>query len=83
MARAHSIFILRSRMMPGTILGAWTVKRELSEWLASGGNGGLTYPWAAKCLTTDREIIEERYEVLRLRDGKGRLGDIVPWSEIL
>jgi hypothetical protein len=65
--------------MPATILGVWTVKRELSEWLASGE---LTYNWAAKLNTTDREIIEGRYEVLRFRDGSGRPGDIIPWEEI-
>lgn len=66
--------------MPGTILGAWTVKHELVTWLASGE---ITYPWAVKHNTTDREIIEERYEVLRLRDGKAGVGDIIPWEEIL
>ena len=34
MARAHSIFIVRN-VYHRNIVGMWTVKRELSEWVAN------------------------------------------------
>jgi hypothetical protein len=68
MPRAHSIFILR-HVHGQNIEGAWTVKRELSEWLDS--------KWAAF-----RENIELNYEVIRLRDGAGSRGVIIPWKDI-
>ena len=67
MARSHSIFILRD-VHHRHIEGAWTVKRELIEWLSHQN------------LSRDRLL---HYEIVRVRDGHVDSGTIVPWEELL
>jgi hypothetical protein len=68
MARAHSIFILR-RQRDRSVVGAWTVKRELIGWLA-------------RCNITWTNM-ESIYEVIRVRDGKPGVKILVPLEEIV
>ena len=66
MARAHSIFILRN-IYHRNIIGAWTVKQELIDWLQH----------------QNRKKFVIHYEVLRLRDGQADHETVIPWEKIL
>ncbi len=66
MARAHSIFIVRHRNNL-SLIGAWTVKRELSEWYQTHH---------------EKKLLEQMYMVHRTVDGKADLGSSVMWREL-
>ena len=67
MARSHSIFVLR-HIRSGILEGGWTVKHRMVSWLS-------------RCPMT-RRAIETVYDVVRLRDGAGERGVIIPWGDI-
>ena len=67
MARSHSIFVLR-HIATGTLEGGWTVKHRMVTWLSQRA--------------VSRVAIEAVYDVVRLRDGAGERGVIIPWEDI-